>query len=140
MNRLLFILIINLLFVALAFGSAPCLQYEPIKVSLDGIITERVFPGPPNYENIKKGDTPETAWILHLDKPVCVVPVDPKDDIDEPESNVTDMHLIVHGGYEKYESLLGKHVIVHGSLTHSITGHHRTRVLIEVEGIKLTTK
>ncbi|HEY6010791.1 MAG TPA: DUF4431 domain-containing protein [Nitrospirota bacterium] len=135
MNRLLIGLAINLLFAASAFGADPCLRYEPEKVSLTGIITERVFPGPPNYENIKKGDRPETAWILHLDKPVCVVPVNPKDDIDEPESNVTDMHLIIFGSYKKYEALLGKQVVAHGSLTHSITGHHRTRVLIEVEDI-----
>jgi hypothetical protein len=136
MNRFLFALIVNLLFAAAAFGAEPCLRYEPEKVSLAGVIAERVFPGPPNYENIKKGDRPETAWILHLDKPVCVAPLDPKDDIDEPESNVTDMHLIIYDGYKKYEALPGKQVIVHGTLTHSISGHHRTRVLIEVEDIK----
>lgn len=140
MNRLLVVVIINLLFATSAFGADPCLQYEPKKNSLTGIIAERVFPGPPNYENIKKGDRPETAWILHLDKPVCVVPADPKDDIDVPESSVTDMHLIIYGSYKKYEALLGKHVIVHGTLTHSISGHHRTRVLIEVEDIKRAAK
>ncbi len=136
MNRLLSVLIINLLFAAPAFGADPCLKYEREKISLAGVITERVFPGPPNYENIRKGDAPETAWILHLDTPVCVVPIDPKDDIDEPESNVTDMHLIIYGSYKKYEALPGKRVIVSGTLTHSISGHHRTRVLIEVEDIK----
>jgi hypothetical protein len=136
MNRLLFAVIINLLFTAYAFGAGPCFHYEHEKVSLTGIITERVFPGPPNYENIKKGDRPEAAWILHLDKPVCVVPSDPKDDIDEPESNVTNMHLIIFGSYKKYRDLLGKQVTVRGILTHSISGHHRTRVLIEVEDIK----
>jgi hypothetical protein len=136
MNRLLFAAIINLLFAAYAFGAGQCLQYETEKVTLSGVITERVFPGPPDYEDIKKGDRPETAWILHLDKPVCVVPRDPKDDIDEPESNVTDMHLIIYGGCKKYKTLPGQQVIVRGTLTHSISGHHRTRVLVEVEDIK----
>ncbi len=138
--RLIVAVIINLFFATSAFCADACLKYEPEKIALSGIITKQVFPGPPNYEDIKEGDRPETAWILHLDKPVCVVPVDPKDDIDVPESNVTDMHLIIFGSYKKYKALVGKRVIVQGTLTHAISGHHRTRVLIEVADIKRSAR
>ena len=31
-----------------------CLNYEPQKVQLEGILYQKSFPGPPNYEDIKK--------------------------------------------------------------------------------------
>jgi len=37
--------------------------------------------------------------------------------------------------YKKYRPLLGKNVTVKGQLMHSHTGHHHTKVLIQVEGM-----
>ena len=31
-----------------------CLNYEPQKVQLEGLLYRKSFPGPPNYEDIKK--------------------------------------------------------------------------------------
>ena len=31
----------------------------------------RIFAGPPNFEDVRRGDTPEPDYILELDKPVC---------------------------------------------------------------------
>jgi hypothetical protein len=62
---LLILLVPSLLF-------AECVNYEPDLVSLNGKIIRKTFPGPPNYENIKTGDQPETYWILILTTPLCV--------------------------------------------------------------------
>jgi hypothetical protein len=35
-------------------------------VSLRGKLIRHTFPGPPNYENIKEGDCPETRWVLEI--------------------------------------------------------------------------
>ncbi len=33
-----------------------CLSYEPTEVRLTGTISRKTFPGPPNYQSIRKGD------------------------------------------------------------------------------------
>jgi hypothetical protein len=37
----------------------------------EGVLAYRIFPGPPNYEDVRQGDRPEPAYILRLDQPVC---------------------------------------------------------------------
>lgn len=48
------------------------LSYEPAIVTLSGTLVRKTFPGPPNYESVKKGDRPETSWFLDLQESVCV--------------------------------------------------------------------
>src|SRR5262245_47206327 len=53
-----------------------CLAYGP-QVSLSGTLRSQVFPGPPNYESIKQGDSKETAIILTLRRTTCTTGNDP---------------------------------------------------------------
>src|SRR5438309_10145585 len=39
-----------------------CLEYGPT-VSLTGRLHSRIFPGPPNYQSIRRGDRKETALL-----------------------------------------------------------------------------
>ena len=36
-----------------------CLKYEPVTVSISGVVRRQEFPGPPNYEDVNAGDRPE---------------------------------------------------------------------------------
>src|SRR5690242_5188894 len=49
-----------------------CLPYEPLIVELRGVLIQRTFPGPPNYESIRKGDRAETSWLLDRPDSICV--------------------------------------------------------------------
>src|SRR5260221_12277366 len=40
-------------------------------LSFEGTLNYRIFPVPPNYEDVRKGDTPETTYILKLEEPIC---------------------------------------------------------------------
>ena len=125
--------LIFFLFMPAAYASAQnCLTYETDGVKLTGTISKKTFPGPPNYESIKKGDTPETYWVLHLDKPICTTASSDND----AEANVTDLQLIlIQKQYALYRNYVGGKipVTVIGKLSHAITGHHHTPVLIEVK-------
>lgn len=118
-------------------GTGKCLSYEPVKVRLSGTIVEKISPGPPEFESIENGDKPETYWVLKLSKPVCVSG-DPNDEVNvETEKNVKNMQLVLNSeGYASYKHLITKKVIVEGTLFHAITGHHHTKVLLEVIDIK----
>jgi hypothetical protein len=111
-----------------------CLSYEADGVRLTGTISKKTFPGPPNYESVRRGDEPETYWILHLVSPVCTT-ASPDNDA---ESGVMDIQLILTPKqYALYRKFVGRraHVMVTGKLSHAITGHHHTQVLLEVTGI-----
>src|SRR6516225_3431356 len=55
-----------------ALAGAACVDVrQPDALSFTGTLSNQVFPGPPNYEDIKKGDKPERAYILKLDAPIC---------------------------------------------------------------------
>ena len=129
------LLILLLLAAAPAQGLAQagqqCLSYEPATVSLRGRLLRRTFPGPPDYESVKRGDKPETYWILHLDAPVCVAASADND----AESGVTDLQLILStADYARFRKFVGRaiRVDVQGKLSHAVTGHHHTPVLLEV--------
>jgi hypothetical protein len=137
MRRTELLLLFILLLAAPAQGLAQagqCLAYEPATVSLRGRIIRRTFPGPPNYESVKRGDQPETYWILHLDAPVCVTASADND----AESGVKDIQLILPpAGYARFRKFVGQsiRVDVRGKLLHAISGHHHTPVLLEAADI-----
>ena len=40
--------------------------------SLTGVLDYVIFAGPPNYEDVQKGDTPEPNYVLRLSEPICL--------------------------------------------------------------------
>jgi len=114
-----------------------CLKYGPTVVSLTGTLRSQVFPGPPNFESIKRGDRKETAIILTLVARTCTTGNDPQG-VDVPETGIGEVQLVVtkSADWKTIRRLMGKRVAVTGTLFHAITGHHRTKVLIDVANIR----
>jgi hypothetical protein len=114
-----------------------CLKYGPTVVSLTGTLRSQVFPGPPNYESIKKGDRKETAIILTLGESICTTGDDPQG-LDLPETDVREIQLVVmkNAHWKIIRRLTGRRAKVTGTLFHAHTGHHRTKVLIDVSNIR----
>lgn len=117
-------------------ASQKCVPYEPDAVVLKGTIRRHTFAGPPNYESVAKGDQAERVWVLHLAKPICVS----ANSEWEKETGLSDLQLVFEHGRRQYDkSLLGRKVVVNGTLFHAQTGHHHTNVLLTVSGIKKHT-
>lgn len=38
----------------------------------EGLLSHHIFPGPPGYEDVRKGEQPEPAYIVTLSQSVCV--------------------------------------------------------------------
>jgi hypothetical protein len=66
--------------------SGSCLDLKQSQsFHFEGVLTYNIFPGPPNFEDVRKGDKPEPTYILQLLKPICVSGdefIDPKKQID----------------------------------------------------------
>ncbi len=114
-----------------------CLEYDPAVVSLTGVLRSQVFPGPPNYESIKRGDRKETAIILTLAGKTCTTGNE-GDDLDVSEAGIREVQLVVmkNADWKIVRRLMGKRAKVTGTLFHAHTGHHRTKVLIDVTNIR----
>lgn len=109
------------------------LNYGPTQVKLTGRILQRVYPGPPNYQSIRAGDRREVADILQLAKKICVR-ADMTDLVNEAERNIKEIQLVFLDR-QSWENDSSKRVIVGGRLFHAHSGHHHTKVLLEVDSI-----
>lgn len=113
-----------------------CLEYGPT-VTLTGTLRSQVYAGPPNYESIKRGDLRATAIILSLTTPTCVTGKNPTN-MEISESGIRKMQRVIRKAahWKTVRRLKGKRTIVTGTLFYWHTGHHRTKVLIDVTSIR----
>ena len=118
-----------------------CFEYGP-SVSLTGTLSSRVFAGPPNYESIKRGDRKETAIILSLASPVCTTSGAVSNSFDIAETNIREVQLVISKPehWKQLKRLRGKPVSITGTLFHDHTGHHRTKILIDVAELTEKTR
>jgi hypothetical protein len=120
-----------------AVEAAPgCLNYEPATAELRGQVVAKVFPGPPNYVDVSRGDAPENIWLLNLADPICVA-AKSSDPLYPAASGTRQVQLVLDAAqYTRYKDLVGREVVVSGRLFAAHTGHHRTPVLITVGELK----
>jgi hypothetical protein len=113
-----------------------CLNYGP-EVQLEGQLYKKSFPGPPNYEDIKKGDEEELYWLIKTINPFCV---SGNGQLFEDEvQNQSEVQLVISSKLNFYRTkrdLLNKNVVVKGKLFPQMTGHHKTAVLIDIESLE----
>jgi hypothetical protein len=112
------------------------LSYEPVVVELRGKLIRKLYYGPPNYGENPRTDSRELLPFLQLSKPVNVrgssYPAGP-----EEQSSVANVWLMELVMTIPHESMIGKNVIVTGTLFHGFTGHHHTDVLMDVRSLRL---
>jgi hypothetical protein len=135
-TRLLMLTLLLLVGFCASASGQKCLGYGPT-VSLTGTLRSQVFPGPPNYESIRRGDHKETAIILTLVARACTTGNDPQG-FDVPETGIREMQLVVtkDAHWKTIRRLMGKRAIVTGTLFHAHTAHHRTKVLVDVANMR----
>ena len=131
-------ILISLLLTAVSAGAAPCYDVskgEPR--SLSGKLNYVMFPGPPNYEDIQKGDTPEPAFILELDSPICIK----GDDFTNPKVSFRAVHLVSTDATSgQFKPLLQKRVTVKlKNQMGAFNGHHRKPLVAWATAIELAT-
>ncbi len=120
------------------FSSAECLK-DGQDVAFTGTVSRETFPGPPNYESIDDGDTPETYWILTINTPHCVIAESMEDGtLHELAKSTTRFQLAFQDSniYKSHKNLVENGAVVEGQLFAGHSGHHHTKALISVKSIK----
>lgn len=137
-------LLVILFFISFSSNANEVVYFDPNSVTLNGTIITLTFPGPPNYESIKKGDKAETGPYLILSNPIDIELPNSKsskrDEIDEPQKNVKLLQLIVinQGDWKNIKE--GNNVSVTGTLSSALTAHHHARALLMVNKINVISK
>jgi len=127
-----------IIFVAFVWGvgaaaSAETYVYETQKVALTGMLTEKIFYGPPGYGEDPKHDKKEKAYVIKLSKKITVVPPE-GDKTNERHDNVSEVQ-VVNTKQLPLKTWLQKRITVKGTLFSAISGHHHTEVLINADAV-----
>lgn len=111
-----------------ALLASPCLEYE--RVSLSGTLVRQIYPGPPDYESVTKGDEALTIWVLLLDKRICVAASSSR----YSRQYEREIQLVSAGNqYARYRNLIGEKIIVTGNLRPGGAWDEKRLVLAENE-------
>jgi len=143
MSSLRFVFL-GFIFFVYAVASPPnrLVHMQPEVVTLKGFAKVMLCAGPPNYDDIKKGDRPESCGYLFLNDPIDVDVLPNVEELsagmDQPEKMVRIIQMVYltddYWGYLSKTS--GKYVQIKGTLFSYVTGHHHVRVLIGVQKMK----
>jgi len=110
-------------------------------LSFVGALSYKIFAGPPNYEDVRKGDTPEPAYILSLEAPICATGdefVDPGKPIQQIQIYPEETNGASPALSRDLRQLTGKRVSVEGrSAFGAHTGHHHAPLLLPITRIAI---
>jgi hypothetical protein len=97
--------------------------------TLAGMLVEITFPGPPNFESVAGGDSPETVMTLALPQPLCW----------SFENHVFHAQVIqlIGNAAKSAKSLAGREVKATGMLREAMTGHDHTAIVLELQKVQL---
>ncbi|MBX4949595.1 hypothetical protein HJA95_08380 [Rhizobium binae] len=101
--------------------------------SLIGHLTHRIFAGPPNFEDVQKGDTPEPGYVLKLDRPICIE----GDEFADPNKMFDEVQLVPTESTAK-EMAKFRNSDVYVDVTDpmpAMTGHHHRPLLAWVKTV-----
>ncbi|NEX93204.1 hypothetical protein [Caulobacter sp. 17J65-9] len=112
------------LFAAEAAWAGPC--YDLAKGQpreLTGTLDYVVYPGPPNYEDVRAGDTPEPSYVLRLTRPICLT----GDEFANEDQTFSAVQLVATQAVpgQTLKAYLHRQVtVVFGDRMAATTGHH----------------
>lgn len=132
--QLVILLVFMLSGIHFVFSDESPLNYNST-YEIEGFIQNAIFPGQPNYYDYENGDEEEIYWFLFS---IENKDFNQADEVNVIETNQNVFQLILtNEQYIEYQKFLHRRVVVTGSFLHSISGHHKTNVLIKVERIEL---
>jgi hypothetical protein len=106
-------------------AATQCVEYGT--ASLAGTLVRQTYPGPPDYESVRKGDEPQIIWVLQLEERTCAY----SDSTYTPRYGEREVQLVLEAEqYAQYRQFLGKRLIVTGELVRGSAQHEKRLVLI----------
>ena len=129
-------------YAAALSANAACIDLKQTStLSFEGTLSYSIFAGPPNYEDVRKGDSPEPTYILKLDVPICATGdefLNPSERFDKIQVYPADSGTTGRFLSRDLRRLVGKRVKVEGSSAFGAhTGHHHASLLLPITNIAI---
>jgi hypothetical protein len=123
-------------------ANAACIDLkQTTSFSFEGTLLYSIFAGPPNYEDVRKGDSPEPTYLLKLDAPICVTGdefLKPSDRFDKIQVYPADGGVLGRFLSSDLRRFAGKRVVVQGNSAFGAhTGHHHASLLLPIINIAI---
>jgi hypothetical protein len=122
-------------------ANAACIDLKQTSFSFEGSLSYSIFAGPPNYEDVRKGDMPEPTYILKLDAPICVTGdefLNPNDRFDKIQVYPTDSGPAGRFLSRDLRRSIGKRVVVEGNSAFGAhTKHHHASLLLPITNVAI---
>jgi hypothetical protein len=116
------------------------LSYEPATVELEGRLLVQTKYGPPNFGENPKTDKRVRVPMVVLTKAINVRGT-PGDALNATSvQGARRIQLVFTDAATDYKSLVGKDIVVKGTLFHAHTGGHYTDVVMSVQSIEAKRK
>jgi hypothetical protein len=124
--------------ICTSLANAPCIDVKQTRsVSFEGTLSYSIFPGQPNYEDVRKGDEP--TYLLKLDAPICAI----GDEFLNPDKRFDKIQVYpadsgVAGRFLSIDlrRLAGKRVVVEGNSAFGAhTGHDHAPLLLPITNV-----
>lgn len=106
------------------------------EVSLLGSLRQQVFAGPPNYEDVRRGDAIEDVPIFRLRTPVCVTGLLGDHDTSQQtvqQLQLLDINLVLS---KAWRQRCRQGCRISGTLARADSGHHHVPVLMDVSRVE----
>ncbi|MCC0033996.1 MAG: hypothetical protein H6887_01865 [Hoeflea sp.] len=105
---------------------------EPAR--LEGELSFRIFAGPPNFEDVQKGDSPEPGYVLTLPQPICLTG---DADFTDPSYLFDEVQLVETEATAKAMRELRNRTVSVGLVNPmpAMTGHHHRPLVAWVSAI-----
>jgi Domain of unknown function (DUF4431) len=141
-SLLAFLVMLCTLGLVLTSANAVCLDLKQTSnLSFEGMLSYHIFAGPPNYEDVRKGDTPEPTYILKLDAPICATGDDflnSDERFDKIQVYPADSGVIGRFLSRDLRRFAGKHVVVEGNSAFGAhAGHHHAPLMLPITKIAI---
>lgn len=120
--------------LAAANADAACFDLSKSEPhSLTGLLSHRMFAGPPNFQDVQRGDMPEPGYVLQLPEPICLS----GDEFADPRKMFSEVQLVeMDKTATALRSLLNRNVTVELSQPMAAeTGHHHRPLVAWVKDI-----
>jgi len=113
-------------------ASAACIDIakNPSPI-FEGTLTRKIFPGPPNYEDVRQGDRPEPAYILTVKQPFCIT----GDEMINDETQISRIHILA--GDVPLMPFIDREVTIRGKEPYGgFTGHHKAPLVMTAATVR----
>ncbi len=136
MRRLMAGTLASALLLALAAADADAACFDLSKSephSLTGLLSQRIFPGVPGFQDVRRGDAPEPGYLLQLPEAICLT----GDEFADPATMFSEVQLVETDKTASAMRALADHNVT-VELTQpmaAMTGHHHRPLVAWVSDI-----